>query len=131
MAETVKVEQLASAINSILADYQGLVQDVLVEAVDATAKETVADLRNTSPKRTGAYAKGWTQAKTKGGRLAYGKIAYNKPHYRLTHLLEYGHATRNGGRTKAQPHIAPAEAKAVQDFEHRLREGIKDAAERA
>ena len=125
-----KVDELAAAVNDIMAEFQGLTQDALIEAVDATAQDVVSDLRNTSPKNTGAYAKGWTQTKLKGGRLQYSKVAYNRPHYRLTHLLEYGHAKVNGGRTAAQPHIAPAEEKAVRDFEKRLREGIENAAQR-
>lgn len=126
MADVIRTDQLAAEVNAILEEYQGTVQEVLEEAVDATAKEVVSELKATSPKRTGAYASGWTQQKKTGKRgRAYGRVAYNKTHYRLTHLLEYGHATRNGGRTTAQPHIAPAEQKAVENFERRLKEGIQ------
>lgn len=123
MADVIRTDQLAAEVNAILEEYQGTVQEVLEEAVDATAKEVVSELKATSPKRTGAYASGWTQQKKTGKRgRAYGRVAYNKTHYRL---LEYGHATRNGGRTTAQSHIAPAEQKAVENFERRLKEGIQ------
>ena len=133
MANGIPTGQLAAEVGKILDQYRGAVQLCLEEAVDVTARETVSQLHNTSPRRTGAYAKSWTHNKTpwlKGN--GYGRVIFAKaPHYRLTHLLEYGHAKVNGGRVPGQPHIAPAEQKAVQDFEHRLREGIEHAAERS
>ena len=125
MAKVISPEKLAAEVNSILQEYRGVVRETLESAVDTTTKEVVNELKNTSPKNTGAYAEGWTQNKTPWLKGAgYGRVAYNKKHYRLTHLLEYGHATRNGGRTKAEPHIAPAEQKAIENFETRLKEGL-------
>lgn len=58
----------------------------------------------------------------------YSKIAYNKQHYRLTHLLEFGHAKRDGSRnpgTKAIPHIRKTEDKYKEKFIQELETKIR------
>lgn len=120
---TIKADQLAQEIVKILDDYRDTTVDKMKEAVDKAAKQAVNELKTSSPKRTGAYAKDWAAKKDrKANKLAYGKVVYNKKHYRLTHLLEKGHRKVNGGTVAARPHIAKVEEKAI----NTLVEGIKD-----
>lgn len=119
----IKADQLAQEIVKILDDYRDTTIDKMKGAVDKAAKQAVNELKTSSPKRTGAYAKDWAAKKDrKANKWAYGKVVYNKKHYRLTHLLEKGHRKVNGGMVAARPHIAKVEEKAI----NTLVEGIKD-----
>lgn len=53
-------------------------------------------------------------------------VVHSKNKYQLTHLLEFGHAKRGGGRVSARPHIATAEEKAVKVFEEEIKEAISN-----
>ena len=52
-------------------------------------------------------------------------ISQKSPTYRLTHLLEYGHKTRSGTRTKAQPHIKPVEEWAEREAMKEIEKAVK------
>lgn len=98
------------------------VNDAVIKVADAAVKE----LQENSPKKSGKYAKSW---KKKEEQLATGSKSatiYNEKHYRLTHLLEFGHATVNGGRVAAHPHIANVEQKVIKEFEDEIRRGIEN-----
>ena len=92
-----------------LEDYNVEVVRVTNESIKEAAKEAAKTLKNGGPykNRTGAYAKDWTAGKKKSVVQIQGYTVYNKDHFQLTHLLEYGHQSRNGGRAKAFSHIAP------------------------
>ena len=129
MAKTISPEDLAAEISVILEQFKDATEITLKDAVDASTKEIVAELRETSPKQPngGDYAKSWTRSgNVMKGRPGYARICYVKsPHYRLTHLLEYGHALWQGGRAKPHPHIAKAEQAGIESFERKLVEGLK------
>ena len=125
----IKPGELASAIAESLEEYAGLLQLDLEESVDAVSKETVAEIRKDVKSKfggTGDYAKSWASKKDVGSTTEYSRTLYVKdPHYRLTHLLEFGHAKVNGGRVEGRPHIAPAEQRAATKLERRLLDAIK------
>jgi len=122
----INVDQLAAEIAKGLADYS---QDV-VEKIDVSServgKETVKTLKATSPKKTGKYAKSWTMSTEKAiGQPDLRIIHVKAPHYRLAHLLEYGHAKVGGGRVEGKPHIRPAEEEVIREFTAAVEEVIK------
>lgn len=76
---------------------------------------------------TGAYRKAIASRPTTRTSSELVMTWYVKaPHYRLSHLLEFGHATRNGGRTIAYGFIGKAEKKAVKQFQKEVEEAIKN-----
>lgn len=117
---------VSQEIEDILQDYSGKVVEKLNEVVDEQAKETVKELKTTSPKRKGKYARGWTVKKTKDISGGVNAVVHNKRYYRLTHLLENGHALRGGTkRARAYPHIAQVEEKTKTEFVKKVREKIE------
>lgn len=117
---------LAKAIGDALYEYSDEVVKATNEVLKETAKEAVDELKTAGDfqDKSGDYRKGWS-AKTEAATLGIRKqIVYNKKHYRLTHLLEYGHAKANGGRTRAFPHIATVEESLADKVEKKLREKL-------
>lgn len=97
----------AETVSAYLAKYSAGATEVLEEAIKEVSKESVKKLKGTSPRRTGDYKKSWAY-KADTGRLKVGAVVYaKKPEYRLTHLLEKGHAKRGGGRVDSRVHIEP------------------------
>ena len=48
------------------------------------------------------------------------------PDYRLTHLLVHGHATKDGGRTTANPFLQNAVDKVIPEYEQKVQEAIEN-----
>lgn len=116
MADVIKVDDLAGEIVLAVRTYTEEVGAAIEEAVKETAQAMAADLRETSPKKTGEYAKGWTYRKEAPGSYR----VYNKKKPQLTHLLEHGHAKRGGGRVEGRPHIKPAKERHIPQLERKI-----------
>ena len=126
MSKTVKPETFAKAISDYLEIYVEDIGEATEETVNQIGKEAKDELKATSP--TGIrkqYSKGWAIKKNKKNKNYYSIKIWNKTDYQLTHLLEFGHATRNGGRTKPIPHIKPVEEKYSEEFKNRLEQKIR------
>ena len=94
-------------------------------AAAEVAKEAAQKLKQTSPKRQGKYARSWKVKQEKGRLKVMVTVFSDKPEYRLTHLLEYGHAKRGGGRVQGIEHIAPVEEWANNEAVDRIIEEIR------
>lgn len=130
MSTKIDALQLQSTVSGILDRYGQSAENVLAEAVWRTAGDVVKELkRGGSFNGTGAYNRDWSR-KLDRKRLYASATVYNKTHYQLTHLLEFGHAKQNGGRTRAFPHIGPAndqvEALFVDNFTDLMAEVLID-----
>jgi len=126
MSETVDIDGLAAAIVRNLEAYSDEVTAGIKKAEDVTAKECKENLEAESPDgATHKYKNGWKVTVTANTPLEKHTVIHNKE-YRLTHLLEDGHATRSGGRTRAFPHIKPNEEKANAAFEKRVEEVLRN-----
>lgn len=65
------------------------------------------------------YSSSWA-VKTRSGVNFYHTTIHNRKHYRLTHLLEYGHKTRNGLNTRAFRHIEPIDIYCAERLEKNI-----------
>ena len=115
------MQDIANEIAQALSEYTSEIVQQLDEIKSDVADETVNMLKVNSPKgRRSKYAKGWRKKKD-----GTGYVIHNATDAGLTHLTEKGHAKRNGGRTKAQPHISIAEQEAIKEFENKVERVIK------
>lgn len=116
---------LEKAVNGILSEFSTDVSKAAGEAIAEVAKESVKKLKQTSPRKTGKYAAGWTYKVEKGTVTNSATVYGKKNTYPLAHLLENGHAKRGGGRTRAIVHIKPVEEWAISEVEKRIREKVE------
>ncbi len=103
------VDDLANLVMDGLREYSELADTAMKKAVRKTANSVKKEISENAPKRTGRYAKSWTAKKTKENSHTLEMTVHSKNRYQIAHLLEHGHAKRNGGRVPGKPHIAPAE----------------------
>lgn len=103
------IDDMADEIIKGLTEYADLADTAMKKAVRKTATSVKKEISANAPKRTGKYAKSWTTKKVKENSHSLEITVHSKDRYQIAHLLEHGHAKRNGGRVAGKPHIAPAE----------------------
>ena len=102
------------------------VPDAIEKAQDVSGKAGLKTLRSESKAKfggTGKYASGWTITK-EGDRVTKSTVIHNV-HPGLPHLLENGHALRNGGRWKGVQHIKPVEEEIIREYEKELENDLQ------
>lgn len=126
---SVKVEELASAINDAMAEYSDEVTKAMKSAVDEVADMAMQEIKDhvTFSQPTGDYVKAFSLLNVESTRKKQKIWHVKKPHYRLAHLLENGHAVRGGGRSKPFPHIIFGEQLVNRILETKVKEAIESA----
>lgn len=101
---------MAGLIQSYLNNYGLEVKDALQKASATTGKKVAKDLRKGGSYNTNEVGRkfnsGWVATEEKT-RIGISTVVHNTTVPGLAHLLEFGHAKRNGGRSKAFNFIAP------------------------
>lgn len=118
------IDDLTAEVMQGLSEYAELTDKAMKKAVRKIATAVKNEISANAPKKTGRYQKGWTAKKVKENRHTLEMTVHFKDCYQLTHLLEKGHALRNGGRARAFPHIAPTEEHGVEMLEYLIRKEL-------
>lgn len=121
----ISTDGLADAIMKELDEYSDDVAAAVKEEVEEVSKQCVSDIQENAPVRTGKYKKSWKRKKTYESKSDI-RITVHSTQYQLTHLLENGHAKVGGGRVEGIPHIAPAEEKAAERLENKVKVRISN-----
>ena len=120
----IEKDSLSAAILDMLESYEKDVAETTDKVAKRIAQEDARELRESesTPELTGVYKSHWSSKQIHMGEY---DIYVRPKEYRLTHLLERGHLTRDGRtRSKSFIHIAPVEQKAIKDFEQELKKEL-------
>ena len=118
------IENMADEIMKGLHEYSNLADDAMKKAVRKTAATVKSEISQNAPADTGAYAKSWATKKVSENSHSLTVTVHSRNRYQIAHLLEHGHAKRNGGRVSGKPHIAPAEQKGEHTFDAIIRKAL-------
>ena len=121
-AKAIRPEQLGLAISEVLTDWADKQEKEFVRAIDEAADACNDEIKQHAPVKTGKYKDSFAIERGWQTRHHYAAEWHvQAPEYRLTHLLENGHLTRNGTtRTNAVKHIKYGRQAAEQVLEERL-----------
>lgn len=128
MAKVIKPEALGAALSQELTLYHDRVLVGVDEAGSAAIKRLVKLTKATAPEGArGSFKKNITSKLLEKGKRGSKFVWYVKPpDHRLTHLLVHGHATKDGGRTKANPFLENALEQVLPEYEQEVKEAIEN-----
>ena len=125
MTQKIRIDQLDDTVMKGMQEYAKLATDDLKKDVQKAGRTVKKQIESTAPKKTGQYSKSWSVKKVKETSDSIQVVVHSKTRYMLTHLLEFGHALRNGGRTRAFPHIEPAEQAGIEQLKRDIEMDLK------
>ena len=126
MGRNISIGDLADVVMDGLNEYARLATEDMKEAVRGAGKTVRKEIKENAPKDTGEYGKSWRAKKVRETSQTLTMVVHSKNRYQLAHLLEYGHALRNGGRYDGEVHIAPAEELGIRQLQKEIERALKN-----
>lgn len=119
-------KSLEQQLSDVLVLYSQEVTEQIKQDTETVAKETRQRIKESGnfKNRTGKYRRGWKVKKAFESANEVRFRVYNT-RYQLTHLLEKGHAKKDGGRVMAYVHIRPAELWEQKEFVKRVKKAVQ------
>ena len=127
--KTVEIDKLADAVAEELTLYDKQVSEALRKQTDKSMRQLVQETKGTAPvgHRKKHYRDSISSKTTKDSYREYEKTWYVKgSDYRLSHLLNNGHALRDGGRYEGTQFITKAAVSVIKDYEEAIREVLQN-----
>lgn len=112
-------------VGDVLSEYSADVSKAVYVVADEVSSNAVDKLKTAGDFNGKKFRRAWTRKivqKSFGATEA--TVHLKKPMYRIGHLLEFEHASRNGGRVKGYHFIEPIAEEAAEEFEKKLVEMI-------
>lgn len=124
----ISINNLDSEIMSQLNSYNQDITESIKKYTKKSMKQLVDTTKDTAPvgKRSKHYKDSISSEKVSENtqRVVY-RWYVKAPNYRLSHLLNNGHALRNGGRYKGTQFIDKAYNQTIQDYNKAIEEAIQ------
>lgn len=124
----IKIGDLTQAVEKELTLYSESVRNSVTKEAKESMDRLVKKTKETAPvgHRQKHYRDSITSKKTHEDKKGVTYTWYVKgSDYRLSHLLENGHALRDGGRTEGTHFIQKASEPILAEFEQKVEEAIK------
>ncbi len=129
MATKVPIEGLADAVAKELKLYDKNVMEGIRKQTDKSMRQLVQETKATAPvgHRKKHYRDSITSKVSNQSLRAYERQWYVRgSDYRLSHLLNNGHALRDGGRYPGTKFITKATVSIIKDYEDAIEEVLKN-----
>lgn len=127
MSKNIRIEDLDEAIQETLTIYAENVNAAINGAGETSIKELAKETKATAPVgHRGSFRKNIASKVLEKKKRGNTYVWYVKgADARLTHLLVHGHATKDGGRTKAHPFLQNALDHVLPNYMKRIEEALK------